>query len=354
MSAPDTRNPPSNAPPSSRDNVSPNVRLTDVGPPLGVVIGGFALIGVLLFFLLDGQRKKPGPATIRPHPIQTAETVLPSPPPLEIPPPPTATPVQAAPPPPTVIKYVDRPPPPPIIQYVDRPVPPPPPLTQPQNAVQMARLSEPAVVIDLGAGGPAAAPADEAAVHAVVLHNRSMLVPQGALIPAVIETPIDTSLPGPIRAVTTGDTRGFDGTRVLIPKGSRLTGDVHGEVAAGQDRLTINWTRLVRPDGVAIRLASPASDRMGQAGVSGQVDNHLIQRVSGAILQSALTVGVALASRPGNGSVVLCVPAQGAATIQSSFAPTGENRPTIKVAAGATIMVFVAHDLDFTGAIPRR
>jgi type IV secretion system protein VirB10 len=260
-------------------------------------------------------------------------------------------PIKAEPPPAPVIKYIDRPPPPPIIQYIERPAPPPPAAP---NPALTARLSEPSIVIDLGTAASTTGTADDAAVHAVVLHKKSMFVPQGALIPAVIETPIDTSVPGPIRAVTTGDTKGFDGTRILIPKGSRLIGELKGDVQPGQDRLAITWTRLVRPDGVAIKLSSVTSDRMGQAGLKGQVDNHILQRVSGAVLESALTVGVALASRPGNGSVVLGVPAQGATAIQQSFAPTGENRPTVKVPAGAAITVFVTHDLDFTGTASRR
>jgi type IV secretion system protein VirB10 len=118
--------------------------------------------------------------------------------------------------------------------------------------------------------------------------------------------------------------------------------------------VTIVWTRLVRPDGVAIKLTAPAADFQGGSGVQGKVDTHLVARMGSAILQSVLTLGVALASRPGNGSVVLGIPAQTASGIVQAGAPQGENTPTIKVAAGTPVMVFVNRDMDFTGVLPRR
>jgi type IV secretion system protein VirB10 len=44
----------------------------------------------------------------------------------------------------------------------------------------------------------------------------TLTVAQGTLIPAVLETAIDSDLPGYARAVVSQDVRGFDGTRVLI------------------------------------------------------------------------------------------------------------------------------------------
>lgn len=339
------------APPSSEDAAKPDVQLAGSGPPLILVISGFVLVGLLAFVVIDGQRKVSTPTLLHTRTDgAVVNAVMPSPPKLDVPPPPPPAPVQ---PPAPVVKYIDRPAPPPIIQYVERPAPPAPP-PPPPNPIQTAKLAEPSLVIDLGQNSTATANADEASAHAVVLRNKSLVIPQGALIPAVIETPIDTAAPGPIRAVTSGDTKGFDGTRVLIPRGSRLTGELKGDVQPGQNRVQITWTRLVRPDGVAIRLASPTTDQLGQAGAVGKLDTHLLQRVGAAVLESTLTVGVALASRPGNGSVVLGLPSQGATNIVQTLAPTGEFKPTIKVAPGTTVMVFVAHDLDFTGAVSRR
>lgn len=211
------------------------------------------------------------------------------------------------------------------------------------------------MTIDLpsGSANESAAP-DDPPARAVVMHNRSTLVPQGALIPAAIETPVDSSQGGPVRAITTGDTRGFDGTRVLIPRGSHLIGEIKAGTQANQSRVTIQWTRLIRPDGIAIKLLAPGADLQGGAGIAGKVDNHTLARMGSAAFQTALTVGVALASRPGNGSVVLGIPAQAAGSVAQAGAPQGDNAPTVRVEAGTPIMVFVNRDMDFTGVLPRR
>ena len=47
----------------------------------------------------------------------------------------------------------------------------------------------------------------------------------GAVIAAVLETPLNSDRPGLARAVVSKDARSFDGTRVLIPRGSRLIGE---------------------------------------------------------------------------------------------------------------------------------
>ena len=54
------------------------------------------------------------------------------------------------------------------------------------------------------------------------LANPSATVPQGALIQAVLETALDSNRPGFVRAIVSRDVRSFDGTKILIPRGSRL------------------------------------------------------------------------------------------------------------------------------------
>ncbi len=338
------------------DDVRPVSELPRSGPPPIVVIAGFALLAVLLFFVLEGRRHEAA------HPkmqrVETSAPLITSPPPLVIPspPPPPVPEVQKPPPPlPPQIKYIERPAPPappPIIRYIERPAPAVP-QASPTN---LGRLSESPLVIDLAeaAADGKSAPAEEAAARASVLRNRSFLVPQGTLVTAVLETPVDTSRPGPVRALTSTDTRGFDGTRVLIPRGSRLVGETKADTQAGQRRVLITWNRLVRPDGVAVRLVSPASDPVGGTGVPGHVDDHLLARLSGVILQSVLTVGVNLASRPSNGGVVVAVPSQALSGAGQTLVPTQDQKPTITVKEGTPISIFVVRDLDFTGTLQRQ
>ena len=185
------------------------------------------------------------------------------------------------------------------------------------------------------------------------LQNPTTTVPQGTLIPAVLETALDSTRQGQARALVSRDVRGFDGKSVLIPRGSRLYGDYQADVKPGQNRALIQWTRLVRPDGATIALDSPSADPLGRAGVRGKVDGHFFARFGGAILQSVLNIGTNVASRSiSDGSVIVALPGSVGATAGSSLSQ--DIAPTLKVKPGARVSVFVARDLDFTAVANRR
>ena len=186
-----------------------------------------------------------------------------------------------------------------------------------------------------------------AQVRAGRVSNHATTVLQGTLVPAVLETGFDSSRPGYARALVQRDIRGFDGSRVLIPRGSRLIGEYSSEAGLSQKRAMIAWTRLIRPDGVTIAIASPVSDPVGRGGVRASVNNHFFERFSGAILQSTLDIGVNLASRSAGSPVVIALPG-GLQRATSSVTPSREIAPTLSVRPGTSVSVFVARDLDFT------
>ncbi len=176
--------------------------------------------------------------------------------------------------------------------------------------------------------------------------NPATTVPKGAIVQAVLETALDSTRPGFVRAIVTRDVSGFDGSRILIPRGSRLVGEYKSDLAPGQNRALIQWLRLMRPDGVVINLDSPAIDPLGRAGVRGKVDSHLLERFAGALLQTAVNIGSQAAlNRATNSTVVYAVPVAGQAPQTTS--PDRVQR-TLKVKQGTSVSVFVAKDLDFT------
>jgi len=182
-------------------------------------------------------------------------------------------------------------------------------------------------------------------MRASALANRSNTVAQGVLIPAVLETAFDSTRPGFARALVSRDVRGFDGTKVLIPRGSRLIGEYRSETAPGQKRALITWTRLIRPDGVTIGMDSPAVDTLGRGGIAASVNSHFFERFAGALLQSTIEVGRTFAGRAATGSVVVVPGSSAAGALQG--VSSNSIVPTLKVPAGKSISVFVAHDLDF-------
>lgn len=220
------------------------------------------------------------------------------------------------------------------------PYPIPQTVMQPPPQVTFAPPELPPV-----ANGQAAA-TSPARVRADRFANPSRTVPQGTVIPAVLETAIDSTKPGGVRALVQRNIHAFDGSRVLIPRGSRLYGEYDAQIERGENRALIRWTRLIRPDGVIIALDSPASDPLGRAGIKGKVDGKFFQRFGGALLQSVLDIGVGVATREATDGVIVALP--GSTQNVTPRVSEGEIRPTLKVRHGTSVSVFVARDLDFS------
>jgi type IV secretion system protein VirB10 len=184
--------------------------------------------------------------------------------------------------------------------------------------------------------------------HARKLDHPDKIVAQGTVIPAVLETALDSDLPGYARALVSRDVRAFDGKTVLIPRGSRLIGQYKSALQAGQSRALIVWNRLLRPDGVSIQLGSPATDDLGQTGLAGKVSTHFLQRFGSAILLSVVE-GLA-GSIGGGGSNTVVLGSVGGGTGAAGVALQNDIKisPTIRVMQGTPIQVFAARDLDFT------
>jgi type IV secretion system protein VirB10 len=361
LAAPNDRDPRIADGPGGEASVRPIVVASSRPLPWWIFALGAAVAALLLFVVLDAKRRSAYAPPVKPR-LDDAQGTPVAPPALFIPPPPAPTPIPTpvfvAPPPPAPIPLA---PPPPRIIYVPQPAPPVqgPPPAPPRNA------SEPALVLDTtvgdAAGPPNAGPPGEGgggvsavAARATMMRNRATTVAQGTLIPAVLESALDSTRPGPARALVQRDVRGFDGATVLIPRGSRLIGEYRADLQPGQNRALVMWTRLVRPDGVTIAIGSPAADPLGRVGIKGKVNTHFLAKFGAAILQSSLDVGVNLASQLG-GSPLVVATLPGA--LQQSTSPLtsgAQIQPTLRVRQGTAISVFVARDLDFTSVESRK
>lgn len=187
------------------------------------------------------------------------------------------------------------------------------------------------------------------------------LVPEGTLIPGILETAIVSDLSGQIRAIVSEDVYSFDGRRVLVPTGTRLIGEYQSEITRGQRRIFVVWTRMLRDDGVSVRLDSIGSDSLGRAGLTGRVDNRFRERFGAAILLSVVGGGASYLSGHGSSSRTGNDDARRAEelarqTIAQTFSDMANQAlgdslripPTISVGQGERIFVFVRQDLDFS------
>jgi type IV secretion system protein VirB10 len=216
------------------------------------------------------------------------------------------------------------------------------------------------------------------------------LVAQGTFIRGVLETAVQSDLPGMVRAVVTENVWSFDGRRVLIPAGSRLVGEYKSGIAQGQTRVFIVWTRMLRSDGVSVQLGSNGADDLGRAGNAGFVDNHYLERFGSAVMLSLVGGAAQFLSAYGqntngygNGTVITSTdPVTGVVTqtqtgvnqnqlslqareiaaqnisqtltniAQEALRNSINIPPTIYLDHGTRIIVFVRRDLDFSALYP--
>ena len=90
----------------------------------------------------------------------------------------------------------------------------------------------------------------------------SYVVQAGNIIPASLITGIRSDLPGQITAQVTENV--YDsptGRFLLIPQGTRLIGIYDSQVAFGQSRVLLVWTRLIMPNGRSNRAGASARRR---------------------------------------------------------------------------------------------
>ncbi|MCO5154053.1 MULTISPECIES: type IV secretion system protein VirB10 [unclassified Shinella] len=219
-------------------------------------------------------------------------------------------------------------------------------------------------------------------VKATRFDRTDALVAQGTMIRGFLETAINTDLPGMVRAVVREDVRSLDGARILIPKGSRLIGEYKSGLARGQKRIFVVWSRVIRSDGLSAEIASPGADRLGRAGLTGEIDTHFWERFGSAIILSVIGGAAEYVSALGDTasesarSISTVDPITGAVTTittqpsrtsaearsiaaekssailqdiaNEAFKESSKIPPTIYVAQGESIIVYLRRDLDFS------
>lgn len=254
------------------------------------------------------------------------------------------------------------------------------------NARKQARLKTGIMVMNGSTSKKAASDLSKLSLNsdqipATYIGDLQRIIAQGKVIDAVLETAINTDIPGPIRAVVSRDIYSESGHNVLINRGSRIIGSYSSDVKFGQARVQIAWERIIRPDGVDIKVASPGIDSIGRAGSGGEIDNHIMHNLGSAMMMSVLNIGVAKAAgnsanTSGSTTNTSSTDATTGTTSSSSTSstPTAEEQawqnainniskvtadviqktmnvpPTITVDQGTPLKVFVKRDIIFPGS----
>ena len=151
-----------------------------------------------------------------------------------------------------------------------------------QDAARQARFRAPIKV----ASRPTQT-ADAVTVEGEGEATASKLAP-GQVVAAVLESAVDSSHPGTVRALVTEPLYAQQGTQVVLPRLSRLIGRYQSITSAGPARVLIQWTQAIPPGQDAVVLNEYSGDPLGRAGHAGQVNYHLWQRYGAAMLFSLI------------------------------------------------------------------
>jgi type IV secretion system protein TrbI len=188
---------------------------------------------------------------------------------------------------------------------------------------------------------------------------------RGSVIPATLQTGINSDLPGRITAQVRQNV--FDsatGHRLLIPQGTRLVGRYDSNVSFGQSRVLVIWTDLVFPNGWTLQIGGmPGMDAEGYSGFRDRVDNRFLQTFGSAILIALIGTGIDAALPQSNTSP--WQPNQNGLedAARRNFAETfggvadqaisrnlDNVQPTLEIRPGYQFNVFVEQDIIFPGA----
>lgn len=172
---------------------------------------------------------------------------------------------------------------------------------------------------------------------------------QGSVVQAVLQTAINSDLPGNVVAVVSEPVQSFAGDSVLVPRGSRLFGSYKSDINTHQKRILIAWNRILTPDGISMQISAVGGDSLGRSGLTGFVDARFDERFGGAALISLIGAGPALAAQSVRNETASDALVSVAEDLQDASSTVMAEQlsiaPTIYVDQGASVTVIVDRDV---------
>lgn len=193
-----------------------------------------------------------------------------------------------------------------------------------------------------------------ARAYANQLGNRNFILAKGNAIDCVLNTRLDSSVPGMTSCIVTRNVYSDNGKVLLVERGSLVTGEYTTVLGRGSSRIFVLWDRIKTPQGVVIQIDSPAADELGASGLPGYVNNHWGARIGAAVLLSMIDDVLEYErnkQESENGIVVFGSDSASSKTGQrmaEKVLDSTINIPsTLHKNQGERVSVYVARDLDF-------
>jgi type IV secretion system protein VirB10 len=173
----------------------------------------------------------------------------------------------------------------------------------------------------------------------------------GTIIPAALETAVNTDLPGNVVArVSQNVYDSRTGRRLLIPQGTLLVAKYNSSVSYAQKRVQIVWDTLIRPDGYQVELAGMNGvDAKGMSGAEAEYHENWFEYVKAAGIISMFSIATSQMAEEANkygGTQTAQGVVQGNAEFMQQAGGNIVGRamniqPTLTIAQGETVNIMV-------------
>jgi type IV secretion system protein VirB10 len=169
------------------------------------------------------------------------------------------------------------------------------------------------------------------------------------LLPCVLDTAIQSDLPGPLLCHLPGPVYSPKGV-LLMEAGTQVVGRYQSMGRNGESRLMAVSTYAHTPNGIWVPLAgNPMADDLGRSGFAGAVDNHYLERFGGAVIlsltQSGLGILQAAVSKGGN----TYISTDSANNLAEQILQSQINiAPSFSKHQGETIAIWLTTPIDFS------
>jgi type IV secretion system protein VirB10 len=172
------------------------------------------------------------------------------------------------------------------------------------------------------------------------------------LLPCVLDTAIQSDLPGPLLCHLPGPVYSPRGV-LLMEAQTQIIGKYETMGRNGGNRLMAISTYAHTPNGIWVPLTGQSlADDLGRSGLDGAVDQHYLQRFGGAILltltESALGILQAAVSKGGNTYLSLNTGSSIGGVAQQILQSQINMPPTFSKNQGETIALFLDQPIDFS------
>lgn len=211
-----------------------------------------------------------------------------------------------------------------------------------------------------GAMGGLLSPTSTPKALAMRTFDPNLTIPKGDAINCAMTTRVVTEISGFTSCIVSENIYSANGKVLLIERMSEIQGEYTAVGQPGQRRVYVLWSRVRKPGGITIDIASPSTDALGAAGIDGIVDNRWFERIGSAYMLSIFKDFLAASAASTAGGAAGANTATGSALYQNSISTSTSLaekvlsqsmniKPVVYAHQGERISIYVARDLDFSG-----